>query len=93
MSTYTKGTLTKKTKKEKKDKRRTHQTMLLQSFSVFVFLIFFLKHMLWYSFALHQQVDAIQMGIHNICLYKEVDRKYTGYLLMTMELLKINVPL
>ena len=26
-----------------------------------------------YSFELHQQVDAIQMRIHNICLYKEVD--------------------
>ena len=27
-----------------------------------------------YSFELHRQVDAIQMGIHNICLYKEVDK-------------------
>ena len=25
-----------------------------------------------YSFELHRQVDAIQMGTHNICLYKEV---------------------
>ena len=25
-----------------------------------------------YSFELHQQVDAIQMSTHNICLYKEV---------------------
>ena len=24
-----------------------------------------------YSFELHQQVDAIQMGTHNICLQKE----------------------
>ena len=40
-----------------------------------------------YSFELHRQVDAIQMGIHNICLYKEVDKKYTGYNLKTMELL------
>ena len=23
-------------------------------------------------------VDAIQMGTHNICLYKEVDKMYTG---------------
>ena len=29
----------------------------------------------------------IQMGTHNICLYKEVDKKYTGYNLKTMELL------
>ena len=28
-----------------------------------------------YSFELHRQVDAIQMGTHNICLYKEVDKK------------------
>ena len=31
--------------------------------------------------------DAIQMGIHNICLYKEVDKKYTGCILKTTELL------
>ena len=39
-----------------------------------------------YSFELHQQVDAIQMGTHNICLYKEVDKKYTGCNLKTTEL-------
>ena len=27
------------------------------------------------------------MGTHNICLYKAVDKKYTGYNLKTMELL------
>ena len=32
-------------------------------------------------------VDAIQMGTHNTCLYKEVDRKYTGCNVKTMELL------
>ena len=36
---------------------------------------------------MHRHVDAIQMGTHNICLYKEVDRKYTGCNLKTMELL------
>ena len=36
-----------------------------------------------YSFELHQQVDAIQMGSHNICLYKEVDKKYIGCNLIT----------
>ena len=34
-----------------------------------------------------QQVDAIQMGTHNISLYKEVDKKYTGCNLKTTELL------
>ena len=36
---------------------------------------------------MHQQVDAIQMSIHNICLYKEVDKKDTGCNLKTVELL------
>ena len=36
---------------------------------------------------MHRQVDAIQMGTHNICLYKEVDKIYTGCNLKTMELL------
>ena len=40
-----------------------------------------------YSFELHRQVDAIQMGTHNICLYKEVDKKSTGCNLKTTELL------
>ena len=40
-----------------------------------------------YSFELHRQVDAIQMGTHNICLYNEVDKKYTGSNLKTTELL------
>ena len=32
-------------------------------------------------------VDAIQMSTYNICIYKEVDIKYTGCNLKTMELL------
>ena len=43
-----------------------------------------------YSFALHRQVCAIQMGTHNICLYQAVDKKcklYTGCYLKTTELL------
>ena len=43
--------------------------------------------MLWYSFELHQQVDAIQMDIHNRCLYEEVDKKYTGCYLKTTKVL------
>ena len=31
------------------------------------------------------------MGTHNICLYKEVDKKYMGYNLKTMELLDCAV--
>ena len=40
---------------------------------------FFLLHMLWVSL-------AIQMDTHNICLYKEVDKKYTGCNLKPTEL-------
>ena len=40
-----------------------------------------------YSFELHGQVEAIQMGIHNKCLSKEVDKKYTGCNLKTTEVL------
>ena len=40
-----------------------------------------------YSFELHRHVHATQMGSHNICLNEEVDKKYTGCILKTMELL------
>ena len=52
-----------------------------------VVFLFFFSDFLSNSFELHQQVDAIQMGTHNICLYKEVDKKYTGCNLKTTELL------
>ena len=57
----------------------------------FFFFFFFFSDFLYesiccgYSFKLHWQVRAIQMGTHNICLYK-VDKQYTG-LFKTMELL------
>ena len=54
-------------------------------FFFFFFLIFFIKA---YAVGTHQQVDAIQMSTHNICLYKEIDKKYTGCNLKTMELLE-----
>ena len=37
------------------------------------------------------QVDAIQMSTHNICLCKEVERKYTCYNLKTLELLDYSL--
>ena len=40
-----------------------------------------------YPFELHHQIDAIQMGTHNICLYKEVDKKYTDCNMKTTKLL------
>ena len=74
--TYTKGTLKKKISKE------LIKRCLCDVFALFTFffLIFFIKRVCCgYSFELHRQVDAIQMGTHNICLYKEVDEKYTDY--------------
>ena len=48
-------------------------------FLFFFILIFSIKaYVVGTHLILHQQVDAIQMGTHNICLYKEVDKKYTG---------------
>ena len=53
---------------------------------VIFFLIFFIKNICCrYTFELHQQVDAVQISTHNICLYKEVDKKYTGCNLKTMK--------
>ena len=55
----------------KKDQRRTYLMMFIQ----FFFSDFLYKSIhCEYSFELHQQVDAIQMGTNNICLYKEVDK-------------------
>ena len=55
---------------------------------VFFFFSDFIKNICFgYSFELHRQVDAIQMGMHNICLYKGVDKKFTGCNLKTTELL------
>ena len=68
---------------KKKHQKKTYLMMIMR-----LFLIFFIKaYVEGYSFELHQQVDEIQMSTHNICLYKEVDKKYTGCNLKTTELL------
>ena len=62
--------------------------MLMRCYCVFFFSDFLNKSICFgYSFELHRQVDALQMGTHNICLYKDVYRKYTGCNLKTTELL------
>ena len=50
---------------------------------VFVFLRNFLDKSICRGYP---QVNAIQMGTHNICFNKEVDKKYTGCILKTKEL-------
>ena len=40
-----------------------------------------------YPFELHRLVHAIQMGTHNICLFEETSKKYTGCGLKTTKLL------
>ena len=58
----------------------------MRCFCVVFFSGFLYKSICYgYSFELHRQVDAIQMGTHNICLYDEVDEKYTGCILKTTE--------
>ena len=52
-------------------------------YAIFFLLIFFIKAYVVGT----RQVDAIQISTHNICLYKDVDKKYTGCNLKTTELL------
>ena len=61
VSTYTEGTL----------KQRSVKDLSNDAYCVFFFFSDFLYKSICcgYSFELHQQVDAIQMGTHNICLY------------------------
>ena len=62
--------------------------ILMRCYCVFFFSDFLYKSIgCVYSFELHRQVNAIQMGTHNICLYKEVDKSYTGCNLKSAELL------
>ena len=66
-----------------KDQQMTYLMKFMQFFSVFLY-----KNIYYgYSFELHRQVDAIQMCTHNICLYTEVDKKYSGSNLNSTELL------
>ena len=50
-------------------------------------MIFFINLYCGYPFELHRQVDAIQVGTHNICLYTEVVKNYSDSNLKTTELL------
>ena len=62
------------------------------AYAMFFVLLFCLSEFLHksiccgYLFELHLQVDAIQMVTHNICFYKEVDKKYTDCNLKTTKL-------
>ena len=61
--------------------------MLVQCFCVSFSDLLYKSKCCGYSFELHRLFDAIQMGTHNILIYKEVDKKYTGCNLKTSELL------
>ena len=67
----------------KKNQTKTYLMMIMRFFSDFLHKGIYCG----YSFELHRQVYAIQMSTHNICLYKKVDKKYTGCNLKTTELL------
>ena len=66
VSTYTKGTLK---KLSAKDLPNNACVLFLCIFSDFLY-----KSICWYSFELHQHVNAIQMSTNNIRLYTEVDK-------------------
>ena len=59
----------------KKDQRNIYLMMLTQCFCVLLFFSDFLYKSICcgYSFEMHRQVSALQIGTHNICFYKEVD--------------------
>ena len=61
--------------------------MLMQYLGVFFSEFLYKSICCGYSLELHQQVDTIQMGTHNICFYKEVVKKYPSCNLKTTELL------
>ena len=63
--------------KVKQDQQMTYLMVLTRCFVFFFAFFDFLSKSIFCgcSFELHRQVDAIQMGTHNICLYKEVDIK------------------
>ena len=64
-------------------KKRSLQDLFDDFYAIFFFYEFLYKSICCgNSFELHHQ-----MGTHNIWLYKEVDKKYTGCYLKTMELL------
>ena len=66
----------------KKDQQKTNLM-----FMRFFFLVCYKNICHGYLFELHRKVDAIQMGTHTVCLYKEVNKKYSGCNLKTTELL------
>ena len=80
VSTYTEGTLKQRSAKD------------LSNDAYVMFLCFLFSDILYksiycgYLFELCQQVEAIQISTHSICLYK-VDKKYTGCNLKTTNLL------
>ena len=81
VSTYTKGI---PKQRSVKDLSNDAYAMLL----CFLFFSDFLYKSICcgYSFELHRQVNAIQVGTHNVCLYKEEDKNYTGCNLKFKEL-------
>ena len=69
-------------------KKRSEKDLFDDNYAIFFSDFLYKSICCGYSFELHRQVDAIQMSIYNICLYKKkVDKKYTGCNLKTTELL------
>ena len=71
----------KKKKKKKKIRKGLINVFFVCFFLLFFFLIFFIK-----AYVVGTHLNCI-IKSHNICLYKETDKKSTGCNLKTMELL------
>ena len=57
-------------------KKSTAKDLINDVYTIFYDFLYKNIILCWgYSSELHRQVDAIQMGTHNTCLYKEVDKK------------------
>ena len=65
---------TKKNKKKKSAKDTSNDAYVLCTF--FFSDVIYESICCGYSFDLHQQDDAFQIAILNMCLYKVVDKKY-----------------
>ena len=64
----------KKKKKKKKSSKNLSNDAYAMCLCIFLSDSLYKSRCCGYPFELHRQVDAIQKGTYNICLYKEVDK-------------------
>ena len=69
----------------KTDQRKTYILLFNNAYAMFGVVFFFLLIIFIKAYVVGTHLSCIDKGTHNICLYKEVDRKYTDCNLKTME--------